>query len=240
MPRFARGRCTTGPTPRSSPPSSQRSSLYISRLWRLRTCLPAEATRLLARTTTIALTTSAILAPLIGAIADHAPIKKRLLGLFTAIGCIAAGCLVMVHRHDWLLAAVLFGIGNVGVTTSLTLYDSLLPHIAREDEIDRISTAGFGLGYLGGGLLLALNVAWILSPSTFGLRDAGQASRLSFLSVALWWAVFSIPLFRRVPEPKVRVGQRRSLNGRADAGVICWLAATPCATFAGTGMRCCF
>ena len=166
---------------------------------------PAEATRLLARTTTIALTTSAILAPLIGAIADHAPIKKRLLGLFTAIGCIAAGCLVMVHRHDWLLAAVLFGIGNVGVTTSLTLYDSLLPHIAREDEIDRISTAGFGLGYLGGGLLLALNVAWILSPSTFGLRDAGQASRLSFLSVALWWAVFSIPLFRRVPEPKVRL-----------------------------------
>ncbi len=166
---------------------------------------PAEATRLLARTTTIALTISAILAPLIGAIADHAPIKKRLLGLFTAIGCIAAGCLVMVHRHDWLLAAVLFGIGNVGVTTSLTLYDSLLPHLAREDEIDRISTAGFGLGYLGGGLLLALNVAWILSPSTFGLRDAGQASRLSFLSVALWWAVFSIPLFRRVPEPKVRV-----------------------------------
>ncbi len=166
--------------------------------------LPAgEATRLLARTTTIALATSAILAPFLGALADYAPIKKRLLGLFTAIGCIAAGCLVLVHRNDWLLAAILFGIGNVGFTASLTLYDSFLPHLAREDEIDRVSTAGFGLGYLGGGLLLALNVAWILSPSTFGISDAGQASRLSFLSVALWWALFSIPLFRRVPEPAV-------------------------------------
>ena len=168
--------------------------------------LPAgEAIRLLARTTTIALTTSAILAPLLGALADYAPIKKRLLGLFMAIGCIASGSLVLVHRQDWLLAAVLFGIGNVGFTASLTLYDSFLPHLASEDEIDRISTAGYALGYLGGGLLLALNVAWILSPATFGLRDAGQASRLSFLSVAVWWALFSIPFFRRVPEPKVRV-----------------------------------
>ena len=63
--------------------------------------------------------------------------------------------------------------------------------MARPDEIDRVSTAGYALGYLGGGLLLALNVAWILAPATFGLRDAGQASRLSFLSVAVWWAVFS-------------------------------------------------
>ncbi len=166
---------------------------------------PGEATRLLARTTTIALATSALMAPWLGAIADYAPIKKRLLALFTGIGCIAAGCLVLVHRNDWFLAAVLFGVGNVGFTASLTLYDSLLPHLAREDEIDRISTAGFGLGYLGGGLLLAMNVAWILSPSTFGLADAGQASRLSFLSVGVWWALFSIPLFRRVPEPKAHV-----------------------------------
>jgi UMF1 family MFS transporter len=168
--------------------------------------LPAgEATRLLARTTTIALAVTALLAPLLGALADFAPLKKRVLGVATAIGCTAAGGLVLVHRGDWLFAAVLFGIGNIGFGASLTMYDSLLPHLAREDEIDRISTAGFGVGYLGGGLLLALNVAWILSPSTFGLADAGQASRLSFLSVAVWWGLFSIPLFRRVPEPRVRV-----------------------------------
>ena len=95
-----------------------------------------------------------------------------------------------------------FVVANVGFTASLTFYNSLLPHIAREDEIDRVSTAGYALGYLGGGVLLALNVAWILSPATFGLRDAAQASRLSFASVALWWFLFSIPLFRRVPEPR--------------------------------------
>ena len=168
---------------------------------------PGEATRLLARTTTIALAISAILAPFLGALADYAPIKKRLLGLFMAIGCIAAGCLALVTRGDWFLAAVCFGIGNVGFTASLTFYDSLLPHIAREDEIDRVSTGGYALGYLGGGVLLALNVAWILSPATFGLRDAAQASRLSFASVAVWWFLFSIPLFRRVPEPTTRAGR---------------------------------
>lgn len=170
---------------------------------------PGEATRLLARTTTIALATSAILAPFLGALADHAPIKKRLLGLFMAIGCISAGCLALVTRGDWFLAAVCFGIGNVGFTASLTFYDSLLPHVAREDEIDRVSTGGYALGYLGGGVLLALNVAWILSPSTFGLRDASQASRLSFASVAVWWFLFSIPLFRHVREPAIPLGGTR-------------------------------
>jgi UMF1 family MFS transporter len=165
---------------------------------------PAEATRLLARTTTIALAASAVIAPFLGALADYAPIKKRLLAVFTAIGCIASACLGLVDRGEWLLAAVLFGIGNIGFTGSLTFYDSLLPHVARKDEINRVSTAGYALGYLGGGLMLAVAVAWILSPGTFGLRDAGQASRLSFLAVAVWWLVFSIPLFRQVPEPQGR------------------------------------
>jgi UMF1 family MFS transporter len=117
------------------------------------------------------------------------------------IGCFAAGCLALVTRGDWRLAAVCFGVGNVGFTASLTFYDSLLPHVARQDEIDRVSTGGYALGYLGGGVLLALNVAWILSPATFGLRDAAQASRLSFASVAVWWF-----LLRHVPEPTVRAG----------------------------------
>jgi UMF1 family MFS transporter len=184
---------------------------------------PGEAMRLLARTTTIALATSAILAPFLGALADYAPIKKRLLGMFVAIGCVASGCLALAARGDWLLAAVCFGAGNVGFTASLTFYDSLLPHIAREEEIDRVSTGGFALGYLGGGVLLALNVAWILSPATFGLRDAAHASRLSFASVAVWWCLFSIPLFRRVPEPTVRAGTARSaaeLIGRSLSGLL--------------------
>jgi UMF1 family MFS transporter len=84
----------------------------------------------------------------------------------------------------------------------MAFYDSLLPHIASEDEIDRVSTAGFAVGYLGGGLLLLFNTLWILQPAFFGMRDAAVASRVSFLSVAIWWLVFSVPLFRRVPEPR--------------------------------------
>jgi MFS transporter, UMF1 family len=184
---------------------------------------PGEALRLLARTTTIALATSAVLAPFLGALADYAPIKKRLLAVFTTIGCVAAGCLALATRGDWFFAAICFGIGNVGFSASLTFYDSLLPHIAREEEIDRVSTGGFALGYLGGGLLLALNVAWILSPATFGLRDAAHASRLSFASVAVWWLVFSIPLFRRVREPVARAGTARSpvqLVAKSVAGLL--------------------
>jgi UMF1 family MFS transporter len=172
---------------------------------------PAEATRRLAMATTIALTISAVLAPVLGAVADYAPVKKRLLGLFMAIGALASGALFFIQRGDWQMAALFFGIGNIGFAASLAFYDSLLPHVASEDEIDRVSTAGYAIGYLGGGLLLALNVAWIISPSTFGLPDAALASRLSFLSVALWWPLFSIPLLRRVPEPAIaRTGPAQS------------------------------
>ena len=172
---------------------------------------PADATRRLAMATTIALAISAVLAPVLGAVADYAPIKKRLLGVFMTIGALASGALFFIQRGDWQMAALLFGVGNIGFAASLAFYDSLLPHVASEDEIDRVSTAGYAIGYLGGGLLLALNVAWIISPSTFGLPDAALASRLSFLSVALWWPLFSIPLLRRVPEPAItRTGTAQS------------------------------
>jgi UMF1 family MFS transporter len=166
-----------------------------------------EATQLLARTTTVALAISAILAPLLGVVADFAPVKKRLLGIFMGLGSVASAGLAFAYAGHWLYAAFAFGIGNIGFAASLTFYDSLLPHVASEDEVDRVSTAGYALGYLGGGILLALNIAWILAPATFGLRDSGQASRLSFLSVAVWWALFSIPLFRHVPEPRIPAAQ---------------------------------
>jgi UMF1 family MFS transporter len=187
---------------------------------------PGEATRVLARTTTIALAISAILGPVLGAIADVAPIKKRLLAIFVAIGSLASAALFFVVRGDWLFAAVMFAIGNIGFAASLTFYDSLLPHVASESEIDRVSTAGYALGYLGGGLLLALNVAWILKPAAFGLRDAGQASRLSFLSVAIWWMLFSIPLFRRVPEPRIGAAPAHQSPGQLIAAAFRGLAQT--------------
>jgi UMF1 family MFS transporter len=112
----------------------------------------------------------------------------------------------------------LFGIANIGAWGTFVFYDSLLPHVAHSDaEMDRASTAGYALGYLGGGLMLALNLAWISWPAAFGFEDSAAAARGSFLSVALWWVIFSIPLFRRVPEPAVRGG----------AGTLASLASVP-------------
>jgi MFS transporter, UMF1 family len=118
-----------------------------------------------------------------------------------------------IYRGDWILASVLFILANIGAGGSFVFYDALLPHIARDDEIDRVSTAGYALGYLGGGALLALNLAWIQKPTWFGLPSVQDlsaqgtlATRLAFLSVAVWWLVFSIPLFRRVPEPAAAGG----------------------------------
>jgi MFS transporter, UMF1 family len=162
---------------------------------------PVDATARFAWATTIAAVIIAVLGPILGAVADYRAWKKRLLAVSVVIGVTATLMLAAIQRGDWLFAIVVFMIGNIGVSTSLVFYDSLLPHVARPDEIDRVSTAGFAIGFIGGGIVLLLNLAWILSPSTFGLPDTVAAIKLSFVSVAVWWAVFTIPLLRRVPEP---------------------------------------
>ena len=164
----------------------------------------ALATARFAMATTLALTVTAIMAPVLGAYADYAGVKKRLLGVFLGLGVIATAAMYLIGPGDWKLAAWLFIASNICISASFVFYDSLLPHIADGEEMDRVSSAGYALGYLGGGLLLAINLAWILKPQMFGLRDSGVASRVSFVSVAVWWLLFSIPLFRRVPEPSVR------------------------------------
>jgi MFS transporter, UMF1 family len=177
--------------------------------------LPAAvATSRFAWATTIAILIVAVVAPLLGAIADHAPLKKKLLGVFLAIGVAATGAMYAIQRGDWSLALVLFVISNIGVAGSIVFYESLLPHLVEEKDLDRVSSAGYAVGYLGGGVLLAINILMIQKPGFFGIRDAGVATRLSFLSVAVWWLVFSVPLFLRVPEPAKRAdaGPRPSGN----------------------------
>jgi UMF1 family MFS transporter len=166
--------------------------------------LPASvATSRFAWATTIAIIIVAIVAPILGALADTRRLKKPLLGIFMAIGAAATAAMYLVQQGDWKLALILFVITNVGVAGSIVFYESLLPHIARGEELDRVSTAGYAIGYLGGGLLLAVNLAMIQQPQWFGIPDAGIATRLSLASVAVWWVAFSWPLFRRVPEPRV-------------------------------------
>jgi UMF1 family MFS transporter len=161
----------------------------------------ADATARFAWSTTFAVTVVALLGPILGAVADYRAVKKKLLAVFMAIGVTATLLMATIDRGNWTYAALLFVVANIGVAASQVFYDSLLPHIAGPDELDRVSTSGFALGFLGGGVLLLVNLAWILSPGTFGLPDTVAAIKLSFVSVAFWWLIFSIPLMRRVPEP---------------------------------------
>jgi UMF1 family MFS transporter len=146
-----------------------------------------------------------LLGPVLGAVADYRGSKKVFLGAFLALGASATAAMYFLTEGRWVLALSTFVVANVGITSTLAFYNALLPSIAAPDEVDRVSTAGFALGYLGGGLLLAVNSVMIASPERFGLRSATEATRLSFLSVAFWWVLFSIPLFRRVPEPARRL-----------------------------------
>jgi len=143
----------------------------------------------------ISLFITAIMAPILGTVSDVMRGKKRFLSFFVTIGVIATGLLVLVQTGDWILASILFILGRIGFTAANVFYNALLPHVARDKDQDRVSTRGYAMGYLGGGILLAINVAMIqFLPGTWG-------PRLSFLSVAIWWAVFSIPVLTRVPEP---------------------------------------
>lgn len=156
-------------------------------------------------TAAVALLIIAIVSPVLGAMADYLGAKKRFLTTFAGLGIVATAGLWLVGPGDWPLASALFVLGNVGFAGSIVFADSLLPHIASEDEIDRVSTAGYAVGYIGGGLLLAVNLLMIQMPGLFGLGDTVNATRWAFVTVAIWWALFSIPIFRDVPEPARRL-----------------------------------
>ncbi|MFN2309755.1 MAG: MFS transporter [Gammaproteobacteria bacterium] len=142
-----------------------------------------------------------LLAPLLGAIADRLDRRKGFLLLFAALGVTMTGALHFVAAGAWELAALCYVLAVLGFSGSNLFYDALLVLIARPAQWDRVSALGFALGYLGGGLLFAVNVLMVLHPDWFGLADASTAVRLSFLTVALWWAAFSLPLLFWVHEP---------------------------------------
>jgi MFS transporter, UMF1 family len=173
------------------------------------------ATARFAWATTISIVIVAVVAPLLGAVADYAAVKKRFLAIFLAIGATATGAMYFIGRGDWQLALVLFVIGNVGVAGSIVFYESILPHLVGQDELDRVSSAGYAMGYIGGGILLAINVLMMSKPGLFGLASREVAVRASFASVAIWWVVFSLPLFRYVPEPPRQLERDEAASGNA-------------------------
>src|SRR5438093_1983011 len=167
--------------------------------------------------TTISIIIVAVVAPLLGAVADYAAVKKRFLGIFLAIGAIATAAMYFIGRGDWQLALALFVVGNIGVAGSIVFYESMLPHLVGQDELDRVSSAGYAMGYIGGGVLLAINDLMMSKPGLFGLASREVAVRASFASVAVWWVVFSIPLFRDVPEPRRQLERDETPSGNALA-----------------------
>ena len=144
----------------------------------------------------------ALLAPILGAIADRSGARKRYLLLFAGMGVVMTGSLALVGAGQWPIAVGIYLFALIGFSGSNLFYDALILDAAPHGRIDRVSTFGFALGYLGGGVLFSFNVALTLWPETFGLADATAAVKVSFVSVAIWWALFSLPLlffFREIP-----------------------------------------
>jgi len=173
--------------------------------------LPANiATAYWGFTTAIAALIAAVISPILGAVADFRGSKKRFLTIFMAIGVAATALLFFVQSGDYTLASILYVFGQIGFAGSLVYYDALLPHVARPDEIDQVSSRGYAMGYIGGGILLAINLGMILFvPSLFAESMQGEVTglmtRLSFVTVAVWWLLFTFPLLRHVSEPVRRI-----------------------------------
>ena len=163
---------------------------------------PSQSTFYLGMANSIASMVVAALAPLLGSVADQGSAKKKFLTFFAFLGVIMTGGLWMVAQGNWQMAVLFYVMATIGFASGNVFYDALLPGLASEERVDAVSSLGFGIGYLGGGLLFLVNVFMYLKPELFGIPDGATAIKLSFLSVAVWWAVFTIPLILFVPEPK--------------------------------------
>jgi UMF1 family MFS transporter len=142
----------------------------------------------------------ALLAPVLGAVADKASRRKKLLILFAYLGALMTGALFLVEQGQWAWAALVYAVGNIGFALANVFYDALLPAVAGTKKIDFVSGLGYAMGYLGGGILLAVNAAMVFSPQSFGLSDASEAVRYAFLTVSVWWGLFTLATVLWVPD----------------------------------------
>lgn len=142
----------------------------------------------------------AVLSPLLGAIADRSGGKKRFLRFFSLLGAAACIGMAFVGKGDWAAASLLVIVGMIGFGMGGTFYDALLNDVASDAMRERVSARGYAMGYLGGGVLLAVNLAMILGWETFGFKDSAGASQVSFAMVGVWWVLFSLPIFKHVRE----------------------------------------
>ena len=141
-----------------------------------------------------------VLAPILGAYSDLGKLKKKLLAFFALLGVFSTGYLYFIPQGEWFIAAFFYTVAVIGFSGGNIFYDSLIVSVSDKQQRNKVSSLGFSLGYLGGGLLFIVNVLMYLNPSWFGLASEVEAVLWSFLSVAVWWAVFSLPTFMNVTE----------------------------------------
>lgn len=158
----------------------------------------------------------ALMAPVLGAIADKGSARKKFLIFFAYLGVLMTACLFLVGKGEWAWAIFVYAMGIIGFSGANVFYDSLLPTVAGKDNVDYVSGFGFAMGYLGGGLLFLINVLMTLMPEKFGLADSAEAVRYSFISVAIWWGMFTIFTILWVPEEKTAGASREGRNFIAD------------------------
>ncbi|SVA26924.1 uncharacterized protein METZ01_LOCUS79778, partial [marine metagenome] len=156
-------------------------------------------------------------APVLGAFADAGDSKRKFLFSFAFLGIIATGYLFFIPESSWKLAVIFYGLGVIGFSGGNIFYDSLLVAVSKEKERNRASALGFSLGYLGGGILFLINVIMFLYPNQFGLENQIEAVLWSFVSVAVWWLIFSLPLYLNVKEPIQNLNKKQINTIIADA-----------------------
>ena len=161
---------------------------------------PAESTAVIGTTNSLAGLLIVLLAPFLGAYSDLGKFKKKFLAFFALLGVLSTGYLYFIPQGDWVIAASLYALAVIGFSGGNIFYDSLIASVSKQDQRHKVSSLGFSLGYLGGGLLFVINVLMYLNPAWFGLSSQSEAILWSFVSVAVWWAVFSLPLFMSVEE----------------------------------------
>lgn len=163
----------------------------------------SESTAKLGIANTVASFSLGISAPFLGALADRARGRKKMLFAFTFLGALSTAALYLAAKGDWLLAALLYVLGSVGFSGAQSFYDALLVAVAKPREMDLVSGLGYGIGYLGGGVLFAVNVFMTLRPELFGLASVAEAVQVSFVTVGAWWLLFTLPLLIFVSEPEL-------------------------------------
>ena len=161
---------------------------------------PAESTAVIGTTNSLAGLFIMLLAPILGAYSDLGKLKKKFLAFFALLGVLSTGYLYFIPQGDWVIAASLYALAVVGFSGGNIFYDSLIVSVSKQEQRHKVSSLGFSMGYLGGGLLFVVNVLMYLNPAWFGLSSQSEAILWSFVSVAVWWAVFSLPLFMSVEE----------------------------------------